>query len=181
MKCVETDLPGVLLLEPPVYRDARGDFLETFNARGLRELGLPDQWCQDNFSRSRKNVLRGIHYQVVRPQGKLVWVAHGKVLDIAVDLRRSSPNFGRHMSIELSDENHRMLWIPARFGHGFLAQSDDVCFCYKTTDYHYKEGERSIRWDDPQLGIDWNAASDSLIISDKDRQASWLRDAEVFE
>ncbi len=180
MKIEETSLPGVLVLTPAIYRDARGAFCETYNQRALAEAGLPASWPQDNFSLSRKNVLRGIHYQVIQPQGKLVRVTHGAVLDVAVDLRRSSPCFGRHAAVELSGENGRMLWIPAGFGHAFLVLSDVAGFAYKVTDYYSPAGERTIVWSDPDLAIPWPVAPDDAIVSDKDRKGAALRDAEVF-
>jgi dTDP-4-dehydrorhamnose 3,5-epimerase len=181
MKITETALAGVLLLTPSVYRDDRGAFLETYNHRRMIEAGLPTVWVQDNFSRSRKNVLRGIHYQIAQAQGKLVRVTHGAVLDVAVDLRRSSPNFGRHVAVALNGEVGAMLWIPVGFGHAFLALTEDVGFAYKVTDYYSPSGERTIAWNDPDLAIQWPAAQESLIISEKDRKGSSFRDAEVFD
>jgi len=180
MKITETGLPGVLLLTPSVYRDERGAFLETYNHRRMIEAGLPTLWVQDNFSVSKKNVLRGIHYQVTQAQGKLVRVAHGAVLDVAVDLRRSSANFGRHVAVELSGETGAMLWIPVGFGHAFLALTEDVGFAYKVTDYYSPGGERTIAWNDPEIGIAWPVEAESLIISEKDRKGTLLREAEVF-
>ena len=180
MKIEETLLPGLLVLTPAIYRDGRGAFCETYNHRVMAEAGLPTSWPQDNFSVSRRNVLRGIHYQVIQPQGKLVRVTHGAVLDVAVDLRRSSPCFGRHVAVELSGENGRMLWIPAGFGHAFLVLSDVAGFAYKVTDYYSPAGERTIVWNDPELAIPWPVAPEDAIVSDKDRKGSALRDAEVF-
>jgi dTDP-4-dehydrorhamnose 3,5-epimerase len=180
MKITETALPGVLLLTPTFYRDDRGAFLETYNHRRMIEAGLPTLWVQDNFSISRKNVLRGIHYQITQAQGKLVRVTHGAVLDVAVDLRRSSPHFGRHAAVELSSEDGAMLWIPVGFGHGFLALTDEVGFAYKVTDYYSPAGERTIAWNDPDIAISWPVDAESLIISEKDRNGSSLRDAELF-
>jgi dTDP-4-dehydrorhamnose 3,5-epimerase len=180
MKITETSLPGVLLLTPTVYRDDRGAFLETYNHRRMIEAGLPTVWVQDNFSRSRKNVLRGIHFQITQAQGKLVRVTHGTALDVAVDLRRSSPNFGRHVAVELSGEGGEMLWIPVGFGHAFLALSEEVGFAYKVTDYYSPAGERTIAWNDPELAIQWPVANEDLIISEKDRNGSLLRDGELF-
>jgi dTDP-4-dehydrorhamnose 3,5-epimerase len=180
MKIEATSLPGVLLLTPVIYRDDRGAFSETFNLRQMTEAGLPTNWVQDNFSVSRKNVLRGIHYQIMQPQGKLVHVTHGAALDVAVDLRRSSPQFGRHMTVELSGENGRMLWIPEGFGHAFLVLSDVAGFAYKTTDYYNPGGERTILWNDPDLAIPWPLAEGDLIVSEKDRKGVSLRDAGVF-
>lgn len=180
MKIEETALPGVLLLTPAIYRDERGAFQETFNLRRMTEAGLPAEWVQDNFSISKKNVVRGIHYQIVQPQGKLVRVTHGAVLDVAVDLRRSSPHFGRHVAVELSGENGRVLWIPAGFGHGFLVLSETAGFAYKVTDYYAPAGERTILWNDPELGIAWPVAAAVAIVSGKDRQGARLGEAEVF-
>jgi dTDP-4-dehydrorhamnose 3,5-epimerase len=180
MKITEIGLPGVLLLTPNVYRDDRGAFLETYNHRRMIEAGMPTLWVQDNFSRSRKNVLRGIHYQITQAQGKLVRVTHGAVLDVAVDLRRSSPHFGRHVAVELNGETGAMLWIPVGFGHAFLALTEDVGFAYKVTDYYSPAGERTIAWNDPDIAIPWPAAAESLIISEKDRKGASLREAELF-
>ena len=180
MRIETTSLPGVLLLTPAIYRDGRGAFMETFNLRQMAEAGLPEKWVQDNFSISKKNVLRGIHYQVLQPQGKLVRVTHGAVLDVAVDLRQSSPTFGRHVSVELSGENGAMLWIPEGFGHAFLVLSDAAGFAYKVTDYYSPAGERTIVWNDPELAIPWPIAAADAIVSEKDRKGALLRDAEVF-
>ncbi len=146
----------------------------------MAEAGLPANWVQDNFSISKKNVLRGIHYQMTQPQGKLVRVTHGAVLDVAVDLRRSSPTFGKHVAVELSGENGKMLWIPAGFGHAFLVLSDVAGFAYKVTDYYAPAGERTIVWNDAELGINWPVAAGDAIVSEKDRKGAKLRDAEVF-
>lgn len=180
MKIRETSLPGVLLLTPTVHEDSRGAFWETYNQRELSEAGLPAAWPQDNFSVSRKNVLRGIHYQITQPQGKLVRVTQGAVLDVVVDLRRSSPAFGRHVAVELSGENNEMLWIPVGFGHAFLVLTEVAGFSYKVTDYYSRAGERTIRWDDPELAIPWPVGAGEVIVSDKDRAGVALREAEVF-
>lgn len=176
----ETSLPGVLLITPAIYRDSRGAFLETFNQREMTAAGLPGPWAQDNFSLSKKNVVRGIHYQVIQPQGKLVRVTHGAVLDVAVDLRRSSPHFGRHVAVELSSENGRMLWIPPGFGHGFLVQSEEAGFAYKVTDYYSTAGERTVLWNDAEIGIAWPVRAEDAIVSEKDAQGKLLREAEVY-
>ena len=181
MKIQETSLPGVLLLTPAFFRDDRGAFLETFNLRSMVEAGLPENWAQDNFSLSKKNVLRGIHYQITQPQGKLVRVTHGAVLDVAVDLRRSSPGFGRHVAVELSGENGQMLWIPAGFGHAFLVLSEVAGFAYKVTEYYSPAAERTIVWNDPDLAVSWPVASEDVIVSEKDRKGSTLRNAELFQ
>lgn len=180
MKIEATSLPDVLLITQTIYRDERGAFSETYNLRGFAEAGLPTNWVQDNFSVSRKNVLRGIHYQIIQPQGKLVRVTHGSVLDIAVDLRRSSPTFGRHMTMELGGEDGKMLWIPEGFGHAFLVLSEMAGFAYKVTDYYSPAGERTIAWNDPDLGISWPIAPEEAIVSAKDRAGAGLREAEVF-
>ena len=180
MKIEATQLPGVLLLTPTIYRDERGAFMETFNLKRMAEAGLPANWVQDNFSISKKSVLRGIHYQITQPQGKLVRVTHGAVLDVAVDLRRSSPAFGRHVAVELSGENGAMLWIPEGFGHAFLVLSEVAGFAYKVTDYYAPAAERTIVWNDPDLGIEWPIAAGDAIVSEKDRSGKVLRDAEVF-
>ncbi len=180
MKIEETALPGVLLLTPAIYRDSRGAFFESYNEKEMSAAGLPTVWPQDNFSLSKKNVLRGIHYQVIQPQGKLVRVTHGAVLDVAVDLRRSSPAFGRHVAVELSGENGKILWIPEGFGHAFLVLSDVAGFAYKVTDYYSPSGERTILWNDPDLAIPWPVSAGEPIVSDKDRQGAKLEVAEVF-
>ena len=180
MKIEATVLPGVLVLTPAVFRDERGAFSETFNLRQMAEAGLPAHWVQDNFSISRKHVLRGIHYQIAQPQGKLVRVTHGTVLDVAVDLRRGSPAFGRHVAVELSGENGRMLWIPEGFGHGFLVLSETAGFAYKVTDYYAPQSERTLLWNDPDLAIAWPVDEADLVISAKDRNGARLCDAEVF-
>lgn len=181
MQIEETKLAGVLRLTPAIYKDNRGAFMETFNLRTMAEAGLPANWVQDNFSVSKKNVLRGIHYQVKQPQGKLVRVTHGTVLDLAVDLRRSSPAFGKYVAVEMSAEDGAMLWIPEGFGHAFLVLSEEAGFAYKVTDYYSQEGERTILWNDPDLGIDWPAAASGAIVSEKDQRGARFRGAEVFE
>jgi len=180
MKITETSLPGVLILTPRIFRDNRGEFWETFNLRAMEEAGLPSTWAQDNFSISKKNVLRGIHYQVTQPQGKLIRVTHGAVLDVAVDLRRSSPAFARHVAFEVSAESGEMLWIPEGFGHGFLALTEDAGVAYKVTDCYSPAGERTIAWNDPTLAIAWPIDAAAVIVSDKDRLGVALVDAEIF-
>jgi dTDP-4-dehydrorhamnose 3,5-epimerase len=155
VKITPTAVPDVLLLEPRVFGDERGFFLESYNARTLAAGGIDATFVQDNHSRSRRGVLRGLHFQVARPQGKLVRVVHGAVYDVAVDLRRSSTTFGRSVAVILSEENRRMLWVPAGFAHGFLVLSDFADFLYKTTDYWYPEHERTLLWNDPALRIEW--------------------------
>ena len=180
MKIEATALPGVLLLTPAIYRDERGAFSEMFNQREFADAGLPTNWVQDNFSISRKNVLRGIHYQITQPQGKLVRVTHGAVLDVAVDLRRSSPSFGCYAAVELSGEDGKMLWIPEVFGHAFLVLSDEAGFAYKVTNYYSPASERTIVWNDPELGIEWPVNAAEVIVSEKDAAGKLLREAEVF-
>ena len=179
MKVLETALPGVLLLEPPAFSDARGQFFESYNRRTLADLGLAADFVQDNHSISTRAVLRGLHYQIQQPQGKLVRVVVGEVLDVAVDLRRSSPHFGRWATFVLSAANRRMAWIPPGFAHGFLVRSATAEFLYKTTDYWAPAFERTVRWDDPQLAIDWQL-SDAPILSAKDASGALLSEAETF-
>lgn len=181
MKATPTAIKDLLILEPKVFGDDRGFFFESYNKRKFSELtGLDVEFVQDNHSRSVKNVLRGLHYQIQHPQGKLVRVVQGTVLDVAVDIRKSSATFGQHQAVELSAENKRMLWIPEGFAHGFVVLSDTAEFLYKTTDYWHPEHERSLRWDDPDLAIDWKlTASPSL--SGKDAQGKLFKEAECFE
>lgn len=180
MKTIETAIPDLIVLEPRVFGDDRGFFMESYNSRTFRELtGLDVNFVQDNHSRSSKNVLRGLHYQIKQPQGKLVRVTSGRVFDVAVDLRKTSPTFGQWGGVELTEDNHRQVWVPPGFGHGFLVLSDMADFLYKTTDYYAPADERCIRWDDPDIGIDW-PLSDLPLISDKDQQGVAFRDAEVF-
>jgi dTDP-4-dehydrorhamnose 3,5-epimerase len=180
MKVTETALPGVLLLTSRIFRDDRGEFCETFNLREMTEAGLPAVWRQDNASSSKKNVLRGIHYQISQPQGKLVRVTEGAVFDVAVDLRRSSAAFGKHVAVELRAGTGEMLWIPEGFGHGFLALTETVNFAYKVTDYYSPASERTILWNDPELAIAWPVAAQDAIISGKDQAGARLREAELF-
>lgn len=180
MNVQTTDLPDVLLITPRKFSDTRGAFWETWNERLLGEAGLPTDWKQDNVSVSLKNVVRGIHYQITQPQGKLVRAAYGAVYDVAVDLRRSSATFGKHVGFELSEENGAMLWIPPGFGHGFAVLSDKAGFAYKVTDYYSPAGERTILWNDSALGIPWPVAAADAIVSAKDQQGSLFHDAEVF-
>ena len=181
MNVIETSLPGVLVLEPRIFRDERGFFFETFNLAQVVGLGLPSEWKQDNFSLSKKNVIRGLHYQIGDAQGKLVRVASGAVLDVIVDLRKSSPTFGQHISVELSGDISRMVWIPAGFGHGFVALTDNAALCYKVTDYYSPKAERCVLWNDPQLGIDWRVSPQDAIVSSKDQAGVSFAQAEVFD
>ncbi len=180
MKVTPTALPGVLLLEPRVFGDDRGFFMESWNARTFGEAtGLDVAFVQDNHSYSMRNVLRGIHYQVVRPQGKLVRVVTGAVFDVAVDLRRSSPTFGRWVGHELSAANRLQMWIPPGFGHGFVVISEAADFLYKTTDYWIGEYDRTLRWDDPAISIEWPLRGEPILAA-KDAVAPLLAQADTF-
>ena len=181
MNVIPTDLPEVLVLEPKVFGDERGFFMESWNERTFREAtGLDVHFVQDNHSRSARNVLRGIHYQVVKPQGKLVRCVTGTVYDVAVDLRRSSPRFGKWVAVELSAENKRQMWVPPGFGHAFVVRSDVADFLYKTTEYWMAEHDRSLRWNDPIVGIDWQLGAESPVLAAKDAAAVDLRNAEIY-
>lgn len=180
MKVTPTRLPEVLLIEPKVFGDERGFFLESYNQRVFREAaGIDANFVQDNHSRSGRNVLRGLHYQLKQPQGKLVRVVAGEVFDVAVDLRRSSPCYGRWAGQRLSADNKRMLWIPPGFAHGFLAMSEFAEVLYKTTDYYAPAHERCVLWNDPDIGVDWPLAGEPLI-SEKDGRGVALKLAETF-
>jgi dTDP-4-dehydrorhamnose 3,5-epimerase len=180
MQAVRTDLPDVLLLEPRIFQDARGWFLESYNQRAVAAVtGYDGELVQDNHSHSKKNVLRGLHYQVQQAQGKLIRVIAGEIWDVALDLRRSSPTFGRWAGFSLSGETQRMAWIPPGFAHGFLVLSETADVLYKTTHYYAPEHERAILWNDPKLGIQWPLAGQPLL-SDKDARARPLAEAETF-
>lgn len=180
MKVITTTIPNVLIIEPKVFGDERGFFFESFNRRHFAGLtGRDVDFVQDNHSRSVKGVLRGLHYQIQQPQGKLVRVVQGTVFDVAVDIRKSSPTFGQHVAAELSAENKRMLWIPEGFAHGFVVISDTAEFLYKTTDYWAPEFERSIAWNDPAIGIQWPIQGEPTL-SAKDQFGKSLVDAEHF-
>jgi dTDP-4-dehydrorhamnose 3,5-epimerase len=180
MKVIPTDLAEVLILEPKVFGDERGFFYESFNARAFAETtGLQREFVQDNHSRSQRGVLRGLHYQVQQAQGKLVRVTAGEVFDVAVDVRRGSPTFGRWVGVHLSADNKRQLWVPEGFAHGFLVLSEFAEFLYKTTDYYAPEHERCIRWDDPSLAIDW-PLSEAPQLSAKDQAGLSLDQAELL-
>lgn len=182
MKVIETELPGVLVLEPDVFSDQRGFFFEVWNQKQFdRDVGHPVSFVQDNHSRSQAGVLRGLHYQVRRPQGKLIRVSAGSIYDVAVDVRRSSSHFGEWVGVELSAESKRQLWIPPGFAHGFYVRSEVGEILYKATDYYAPEWERAIRWDDPDLGIDWPLVGDAPILSEKDAGAPYLSKAEVID
>lgn len=180
MKIVETALPGVLIIEPRVFGDQRGFFMETWNAAGFAAAGLDLSFVQDNHSRSQKGVLRGLHFQNPGPQGKLVRVANGAVFDVAVDLRRSSPTFGQWVGVKLSAENKRMIWVPEGFAHGFLTLEDDTDFLYKCTAPYAPQSEFTLAWDDAAVGIEWPVAGFDLLISDKDARGLSLDNVPVF-
>jgi len=179
MQVLARPLPGLLLLAPAVFVDRRGFFLETWHAANYEALGIPGPFVQDNLSRSVRGTIRGLHYQVGSPQGKLVHVARGACFDVAVDLRRSSPSFGRWFGTVLSDENHQQLWIPPGYAHGFVALSDVVDVTYKVTTPRFAEGERTLLWNDPALGIDWPRV-DKPILSERDAAAPPFSAAETF-
>lgn len=181
MQAVQTALPGLLIIEPRVFGDDRGFFFESFNQRVFEQLtGRSTNFVQDNHSHSARNVLRGLHYQIHQPQGKLVRVVVGKVFDVAVDIRQSSPTLGQWEGTVLSAENKRMLWIPEGFAHGFVVLSEHAEFLYKTTDYWAPEHERSILWNDPDLAIDWHLAGATPLLSGKDQAGKPFREAELF-
>jgi dTDP-4-dehydrorhamnose 3,5-epimerase len=175
-----TSLAGVLILEPRVFSDERGFFFESYNQEGMAKLGITERFVQDNHSFSTRNVVRGLHYQVEHAQGKLVRVGEGEILDVVVDLRRSSPTFGYSEAVRLSGENKRMLWIPVGLAHGFSVSSEKAHVLYKTTDFYAPEHERTLAWNDPSLKIDWGLQGEP-IVSDKDRRGVLLRDAETFD
>lgn len=180
MNLIETDLPGVLILEPRVFEDDRGFFMESFNQRRFEELtGVGTEFVQDNHSRSGRHVLRGLHYQVVQPQGKLVRVIHGEILDVAVDLRRGSANFGQHVTMKLTAENKHQAWVPPGFAHGFVVLSEHCEVLYKTTDYWNPEAERTLLWNDPALGIDWGVSDP--VLSAKDAEGKPLVQADLYD
>ena len=181
MRTIATAIPAVLLLEPKIFGDARGFFLESYNRRAFREAtGVDTEFVRDDHSRSGRNVLRGLHYQVRQPQGKLVRVIAGEIYDVAVDLRRGSPTFGRWEGMRLDAESKRMLWIPAGFAHGFLVTSESAEVLYKTTDYYAPEHERTLLWSDPALAISWPLAGEP-VVADKDRRGVPLARAETYE
>jgi dTDP-4-dehydrorhamnose 3,5-epimerase len=180
LKKIPTSLPGVFMLEPRVFGDERGFFFESYNQQAMAEAGITEKFVQDNHSSSSRNVLRGLHYQVKHPQGKLVRVAEGEILDVAVDMRRSSPSFGRWEAVRLSGENKRMLWIPLGFAHGFRVISDKAHVLYKATDFYAPEHERTLSWNDPDLKINWELDGEPTV-SVKDQRGVAFRDAESFE
>ncbi|GAB1720917.1 MAG: dTDP-4-dehydrorhamnose 3,5-epimerase [Nitrosospira sp.] len=181
MKIISTAFPEVLIIEPAVFGDTRGFFFESFNQKNFAQAtGLDVNFVQDNHSRSAKGVLRGLHYQVVQPQGKLVRVVRGAVFDVAVDIRKSSATFGRWTGVELTEDNYRQLWVPPGFAHGFYVLSESADFLYKTTDYYAPHFERSLAWNDPDLAIAWPIGGALPVVSSKDMSAPTLADAEVF-
>ena len=180
IKKISTSLPGVVILEPRVFSDERGFFLESYNQKAFAELGIDERFVQDNHSSSRRNVLRGLHYQIKHAQGKLVRAVEGEILDVAVDLRRSSPTFGGWATVRLSGENKRMLWIPVGFAHGFRVISEKAQVLYKATDYYAPEHERTLAWNDRNLKIDWELEG-KPIVSAKDERGFPLSDAETFD
>jgi dTDP-4-dehydrorhamnose 3,5-epimerase len=181
LKVVRTDLPDVLLLEPKVFEDARGFFFESYNERSFRDTtGLDVRFVQDNHSRSARGVLRGLHYQVRQPQGKLLRVVAGEIFDVAVDLRKSSPTFGKWAGFNLSAATKQMAWVPGGFAHGFLVLSEHAEVLYKTTDYYAPEHERTLRWNDPQVGVRWPASAGEPVLNERDRKAALLAQAELY-
>lgn len=181
MQAIKTSIPEVFIFEPKVFGDDRGFFFESFNQKVFEEAtGLKPEFVQDNHSKSAKNVLRGLHYQIQQAQGKLVRVTAGEVYDVVVDIRKSSPTFGQHVGVRLSGENKRQLWIPPGFAHGFVVLSDSAEFLYKTTDFYAPQYERSIIWDDPDIAIDW-PIEDAPLLSGKDQQGALLKNADLFE
>jgi dTDP-4-dehydrorhamnose 3,5-epimerase len=180
IKKISTSLPGVFILEPRVFGDERGFFFESYNQHSMAAIGISEQFVQDNHSSSSRNVLRGLHYQLKQPQGKLVRVVEGEILDVAVDMRRSSPTFGRWEAVRLSGENKRMFWIPIGFAHGFRVMSERAHVLYKATDFYAPEHERTLAWNDPDLKINWEADGEP-IVSARDQRGEAFRDAESFE
>ncbi len=179
MKLVDTAIPDVKIVEPSLFGDDRGFFMETWNARAFAEAGIDLTFVQDNHSRSARGVLRGLHYQLRQPQGKLVRVVRGRAFDVAVDIRRGSASFGKWLGVELTEANKRMLWVPPGFAHGFLSLEDDTEFLYKCTDFYAPEHERSLLWSDPAIGIDWPLDGETPLLSGKDAAAAPLAEAEL--
>ena len=180
MKVTKTPLAGVLILEPKVFGDSRGYFLESYNEKTMVDAGIRDRFVQDNQSLSTRNVVRGLHYQICHPQGKLVRVVTGEILDVAVDMRQSSPTFGKWHGVKLSDRNHLMLWIPVGFAHGFRVISEQAQVLYKTTDFYHPECERTLAWNDSQVNVDWQLDGEA-VVSSKDAQGKAFKNAEKFE
>jgi dTDP-4-dehydrorhamnose 3,5-epimerase len=180
IKKLSTSLRGVFILEPRIFDDERGFFFESYNQQTMARLGISEQFVQDNHSCSCRNVLRGLHYQLKQAQGKLVRVVEGEILDVAVDLRRSSPTFGRSQAVRLSGENKRMFWLPVGFAHGFRVMSEKAHVLYKATDFYAPECERTLAWNDPDLNINWEAQGEP-IVSARDQRGIAFRDAETFD
>jgi len=182
MQVTQLQVPEILVLEPKVFGDSRGFFLESWNEKNFQAAtGIDVHFVQDNHSRSQQGVLRGLHYQLTKPQAKLVRVIQGRVLDVAVDLRASSPTFGQHVTVELSGENHKQLWIPVGCAHGFVVLSESADFLYKTTDYYAPKDEQCIRWDDPELNIDWHLDGILPQLSAKDQHGKSFREALIYD
>jgi dTDP-4-dehydrorhamnose 3,5-epimerase len=179
MKVLETPLAGALVIEPKVFADDRGFFLESYNEKTFKEIGIRDKFVQDNHSYSKRGVLRGLHYQVEKPQGKLVRLVTGEVLDVFVDLRRNSPTFSRWHAVRLSGENRRLVWIPTGFAHGFYVISESAHVLYKSTEFYFPELERTVLWSDPDLKINWENLEEPLL-SEKDKKGRRIKDAELF-
>jgi dTDP-4-dehydrorhamnose 3,5-epimerase len=180
MKATATPIEDALVLDPSVFEDDRGFFLESYSEKTFAEIGIREKFVQDNHSYSKRGVLRGLHYQIEKPQGKLVRVVSGEVLDVFLDLRKSSPSFGRWHSVNLTGENHRQVWIPAGLAHGFYVLSERAHVLYKSTEFYFPELERTVLWNDPELKIEWGNATEPLL-SAKDKQGTRFRDAEIFE
>jgi dTDP-4-dehydrorhamnose 3,5-epimerase len=180
LRKIPTSLPGVVILEPRVFSDERGFFFESYNQQTMTDVGITERFVQDNHSCSSRNIIRGLHYQVKHPQGKLVRAVEGEILDVAVDLRRSSPTFGRWEAVRLSGDNKRMLWIPAGLAHGFRVLSEKAHVLYKATDFYAPEHERTLAWNDPQLKINWELDGEP-VVSAKDQRGAAFRDAESFD
>lgn len=182
MKLIDTGLKDVVCFEPRIFGDERGYFMETWRASWFEDLGIKAEFVQDNHSLSRKGILRGLHYQIKQPQGKLVRVTRGEVFDVAVDIRRYSPTFGQWVGMNLSADNKRIMWVPPGFAHGFLVLSEEAEFSYKCTDFYAPQYERSILWNDPDIGVQWPLDGiDDIVLSAKDREGILLKDAEVYE
>ena len=178
MKITDTRIPDVKIIEPNVFEDDRGYFFEAYRESILKEAGIDEHFVQDNVSKSYHNTVRGLHYQIVNPQAKLVRVIRGRVLDVAVDLRKNSPTFGQHVAVELTEDNHLQFFIPHGFAHGFAVLSGHAVFAYKCDDYYHPECEDGVAWDDPDLAIDWKIKPQDAIVSEKDKKNPLLRDVE---
>ena len=177
MKIIETKLPGVLVIEPDVFGDSRGFFKESYNEQRYHEVGIKEKFVQDNHSRSTRGVLRGLHYQLKQTQGKLVFVTYGEAFDVAVDVRKDSPTFGQWVGMMLTGRNHKQLYVPPGYAHGFCVLSDTADFMYKCTDYYHPQSEKSVRFDDPDIDIAWPIDLDEIVVSEKDKQGFFLADA----